>query len=109
MSTFNKAQKKVASHLKDQTSEEFYGLISRALKGYLGDKINVVGSALTPQEVEEKLCERNLNQQLSQEVRMLLEDLERAQFSSASHAVQEREELWKKAKEYAKTIERQLR
>jgi hypothetical protein len=109
MSTFNRAQKKVASHLKDQTSEEFYGLISRALKGYLGDKINVVGSALTPQEVEEKLCERNLNQQLSQAVRMLLEDLERAQFSSASHAVQEREELWEKAKEYAKTIERQLR
>jgi len=109
MSKFGKAQKNVESHLKDAASEEFYRVISRAFKEYLGDKINVVGSALTPQEAEEKLRERKIDQQLFQEVRMLLEDLEKAQFSTASHLLQEREELLKRAKKFVKTLERQLR
>jgi len=109
MSKFGKAQKKVEPHLKDAASEEFYRLISRAFKEYLGDKISVVGSALTPQEAEEKLRERKIDQQLSQEVRMLLEDLEKAQFSTASHLLHEREELLKRTRKLVKILERQLR
>jgi hypothetical protein len=108
MNTFNKAQKKGSSHLQDQTSEEFYRLISRAFKEYMGDKINVVGSALTPQEAEERLRERGIDQQLSREARVLLEDLEKAQFSAVSHPLQKREELLDKARLCAKTLERQL-
>ena len=109
MGRFDKAQKEVASHLKDATSEECYRLISRAFKEYLGDKIDVVGSALTPQEAEGKLRERKIDQHLAQEVRMLLEDLEEAQFSTAAQVVQEREELLKRARKFVKALERRLR
>jgi len=108
MSTFGSAHKKIASHLNDATPDEFCRLICRAFKEYLGDKLNVVGSALTPQEAEAKLRERPIEQQLLQEARALLEDLEKAQFSAASQMVQERAELLKRAKKCVKTLERQL-
>jgi hypothetical protein len=109
MGKFDKAQKEVASHLEDGASEECCRLISRAFKEYLGDKIDVVGSALTPQEAEGKLRERKIDQHLAQEVRMFLEVLEKAQFSTAAQVVQEREELLKRARKFVKALERRLR
>ena len=109
MSNFGKSLKKVEPHLKDEPSEAFYRLTSRAIKEYLGDKINLIGNTLTPQEAEKKLSERGVNPELLQKIRTLLENLEKGQYASAFHSPQEREEILKSAKKIVKTLEKRLR
>ncbi len=108
MNKFKKSLKNIRHYLKDEPSEKFYHLTSRAFKEYLGDKINVVGTALTPLEAEKKLSQKGIEPELIQKIRTLLEDLEKGEFASVSHSVQEREEMLKEAKQLVKTLEKRL-
>ena len=58
-------------------------LASRCLREFIGDKLNLEGSALTPGEAGEKLRSRGVPEELSAEVRRRLERLEAAQFGAA--------------------------
>lgn len=58
-------------------------LASRCLREFIGDKLNLEGSALTPGEAGEELRSRGVPEELSAEVRRRLERLEAAQFGAA--------------------------
>jgi hypothetical protein len=59
-------------------------LASRCLRQYIGDKLGLEGSALTPAEVDEQLRDHGVEQALVDETHGLLERLEASQYGAAS-------------------------
>ncbi len=57
---------------------------SRILREYVGDKLGVEGSALTPIEVEGMLEERGVEEGLARRIREVLDRLEAAQYASGT-------------------------
>lgn len=55
-------------------------LASRCLRQYIGDKLGLEGSALTPAEVDRELRRRGVSEELVTTTHRLLEELEAAQF-----------------------------
>ncbi len=68
-----------ASNTKN--SREFAGELSRILREYIGDKINLNGTAFTPREMETILKERNYREDLIQTASGLLEKCESLQYA----------------------------
>ncbi len=72
---------------------------SRCLRGYVGDKLGLEGSALTPTEVEQQLRGRGVAEEWVGKARNLLEQLEAAQYGGepvvAEDAIAQIEDLVK--------------
>ncbi|MEJ2084856.1 MAG: BatD family protein [Acidobacteriota bacterium] len=62
-------------------------LASKILRGYVGDKVGVEGTALTAAEVDQQLRDRGVDSDLVVETHALLERLEAAQYGSSGLAV----------------------
>jgi tetratricopeptide (TPR) repeat protein len=80
---------------------------SRALRGYIGDKLGVEGTALTPEETAQILASHGLEEADIQPVRHLLEAFEAAQYS-ATGAVPQPEELPTRLEAQIRALEQQL-
>ena len=109
LKAFNKNLKEGRALLGAGSSTEFYRLAARFFKNYLGDKLNLTGNALTAQEAVEKLSTRGINSELTRQVQSLLDNLEKAQFASATQTVRSREELLEQLSALAKQLEKKLR
>lgn len=57
---------------------------SLLLRTYIGDKLNIEGSALTPQEAQDHLIAKAVNEELATETRLLLERLEASQYGAGA-------------------------
>ncbi len=95
--------------LKKGDQPEFYAEVSRTLKEYLGDKLNLSGAALTPQEVEAKLDAAGLKGELIEQLKKLLEQCESCQFGSVSTKQTECHAVYKDTKHILKKLEKLLR
>jgi hypothetical protein len=73
--------------------KEFYRLTSRALKEFLGDKLNRTGSALTPQDIEQRLSTLAIPQEKIGELLEVLHALEAGQFALRQLGAVEKEKL----------------
>lgn len=67
--------------MKRHESEQFYEEVSRALKGYLGDKLGIAPSALISDTISEKLSTRGVAQDVIDRVLEVLNDCEMARFT----------------------------
>ncbi|MBI5426702.1 MAG: protein BatD [Nitrospinae bacterium] len=63
--------------------KEFAREISKTLREYVGDKLDLQGTACTPREVEAKLKERNFREEQALSACRLLEKCEALQYASA--------------------------
>ncbi len=90
-------------------STEFYGMLLNSLKNYIGDKLNSVGSAMTPKEVAAALAKNNIPQDVIRKVADAMERLERAQFASVKLLAADKKQLVKVLSFAAKTIERRVK
>jgi hypothetical protein len=73
--------------------DEFYRATSRALKEFLGDKLNITGSALTPREIEQQLSALAMPPQKIGELLEVLNTLESGQFARRQLETAERVKL----------------
>ncbi|MFH0926166.1 MAG: BatD family protein, partial [bacterium] len=62
MFNLEKGLRKLKSLIADKDYRKFFAQASSLFKEYLGDKLDAVGKALTPQEIEEKLKINNLEE-----------------------------------------------
>ncbi len=97
----------VAKIAKDGQSREAAVLASRRLREYVGDKVALEGSALTPAEVGEQLNSCGVEDSVVGETRERLERLEAAQYAGDQTA--ENEDLAGELRSLLKTLERQIR
>jgi hypothetical protein len=101
--------KRSSSALKNGQQAKFYAEISRTLKEYLGDKLNLPGAALTPQEAGIKLEAAAPDGKLIEQFKQLMEQCESCQFGSVSTDHTECQAVYKNAKQLLKQLERILR
>jgi hypothetical protein len=80
---------------------------SRAFKEYLGDKFNTTGSALTAHEVFDRLSAGKVDQDLARQIYEILEQMERAHYTS-SGPVLRHPELCTAIMSLAKKLEKEL-
>lgn len=73
--------KSAEQHLKNNASRAFYDEISRALLGYVCDKLQIPGSALTKENVREKLHSLNVEAPLIEDFMQIIQTCEIALYS----------------------------
>ena len=96
----------VAKAMRDGDRRKAVELASRALRGYVGDKVALEGSALTPAEAAEQLARCGVEAPDVLETRTLLESFEAAQYAGVQASG---EELAGELKSLLKRLERQIR
>jgi len=77
-----KCLKRIESQSEGEDAAAASRLASRCLREYVGDKLDVEGSALTPTETEELLRSHGVEEGVVEETCRLLDRLEAAQYSS---------------------------
>lgn len=97
-----------SSILKKGQETEFYAEISRIIKEYLGDKFNLPGAALTPQEAEAKLRAASQNGDIIERLKCLMHHLESCQFGSMTTEQAQCHTVLKDTKHILKQLEKTL-
>ena len=109
MKRFNKNIIAAKKQIKNEDSAEFYRLASKALKDFLGDKLNLTGSALTPAEIENKLYTFNIKKERIECLKKVLGILESGQFAFQRHSKDEKEKLLQQVKDLTKGFEKSIK
>ncbi len=99
----------ISTVLKKGDHAEFYAEVSRTLKEYLGDKLNLPGAALTPQEAAAGLKAAGLDGDLIEQFKKLLEQCESCQFGSKSTEQTACQTIYKNTQQTLKQLEKLLR
>ncbi len=105
---FSKALPLIKSALT-QDDPLFYQRASKALKDFIGDKLNIAGSALTPKELERRLPEYNVPAETVKAVTDILEFFDSGQFGFTKHSVEEREAVFKSMKKMINSLNRKIK
>ena len=100
---------KEAKKEHDMGKDDFCADFSRAIREYLGDKLNITGSALTPNEVFEQLEAAGIDKNSVEEVKKFLEKLEYEKFVSKTISGKEIKELLNSGEELLKKLESDFR
>ncbi len=106
---FNRNVAAVKKEIKNQDSAEFYRLASRTFKDFLGDKLNMTGSALTPIEIENQLHRFKVKKERSEHLKKVLSVLESAQFAFQRHSRSEKEDLLNQVKDLARWFDKNIK
>jgi hypothetical protein len=109
MSNFNKKIALIKKQIKHEDSSEFYRLTSKALKDFLGDKLTMTGSALTPIEIENQLQTFKIQKERIEDVKRILNTLESGQFAFQRHSLSEKEELLHQVRKLAKWFDKRIK
>lgn len=88
--------------------KEYFGELSRALKGLVGDKLNLNTLACTPVEIERCLLNKGMGEEKAKGAREFLEELEYDQYVSTRLEAGEREARHKKAQKLLAQLDKRL-
>ncbi len=94
--------------IRQPEDKEYFGQLSRSLKGLVGDKLNINTLACTPVEVQRCLLEGGIVEEEARAVRVFLEDLEYEQYVSTHTEPVERENRYKKAQKLLTRLDKRL-
>ena len=106
---FNKKIALIRKQIGSEDSSEFYRLTSKALRDFLGDKLNMTGSALTPMEMENQLNTFKIKKERIEDVKKVLNTLESGQFAFQRHSMSEKEDLLNQVKSLAKWFNKRIK
>ena len=85
-----KRLKKAKEYLAQQNRKAFFDEISKAIWGYLGDKLNIEQSALSREHAQKILAEKNISTETVQQLFKTLDDAEMALFAPTSDGEMDR-------------------
>lgn len=95
--------------LKKNDSNLFYEEITKALWGYISDKLNIPVSELNKDEVRTKLTQLNIDEDQISEFLKTLEESEFARYSNGANSSDRMNEIYNKSGEVITKIERGVR
>ncbi|OGL53197.1 MAG: hypothetical protein A3C43_05285 [Candidatus Schekmanbacteria bacterium RIFCSPHIGHO2_02_FULL_38_11] len=104
-----KKRLKEARKCRENYKDAFFTILSKTVREYLGDKLNVAGSALTPAEIGERLGTAGINEKTVEKVKSFLENLEYKKFVSGGLSPEEKKELLISGEELLNVLERDFR
>ncbi|OGL47817.1 MAG: hypothetical protein A2W05_09335, partial [Candidatus Schekmanbacteria bacterium RBG_16_38_10] len=100
---------KEARRFDEYDKDIFCSVLSKAVREYLGDKMNITGAALTPAEICERLEAAGVPSKSVEDVKNFLENLEYRKYVSGNLAQEERKEVLKKGEELVDRLEKDFR
>lgn len=92
-----------------QDDLSFYRDAGKAIRDFIGDILNVSGSALTCAEIEQKLMDSRVELDTIDKFKNTFEKIETAQFASERYSRHEREEILSSLQRAAKEIDKKMR
>jgi len=92
----------------DPGDRSYFGLLSRSIKGLIGDKRNLSARAFTPAEVRRCLEEAGLPPDTVNQLHAFLEEMEYSQFVSGPGEAGQREAQYRRAKKFVSLLDRKL-
>ena len=105
----NKKISAVTSQVGRKDSPEFYRLTSKAFKDFLGDKLNITGSALTSLEIENCLHACSIQKEHIDRAKTILNTLESGQFAFQQLNTKEKEDLLQQVKDLAAFFDKRIK
>jgi hypothetical protein len=87
----------------------FYRDAGKAVKDFIGDKLNLSGGALTPAEIKQKLTDARVARGTIEKFKNIIEMLEAAQFAFKNYSREERESMFISLQKVAKEIDKKIR
>lgn len=106
-SKFQEAVKKIP--IEGTENEKFAQSLMLALKGYIGDKANKYAEALTAQEINQWLQEKQVEETLVAQMNTLLQQCEMAQYAAGSLALESTEPIHQTAQTIVQALEEHLK
>lgn len=103
-----KRLRQAALYLKNNEKENFYNEVSKALWGYLSDKLSIPLSELSKENIEEALSKHQVPEELSAQFSEVLDTCEFARYAPVSEA-SEMSLMYDKASELISKLEQKLR
>jgi len=104
-----KRLKKARTLLKDDTKSEFYSEISRAVQGYIADKLNKAEAGLLSDEIKELLPERQIDEKTVDEVLRFLQHCDFSRFAPSGIQTGDMENAYNTAKELIGTMDKKMK
>jgi hypothetical protein len=104
----NRLLQEARKRIRQPEDKEFFGQLSRGLKGLIGDKLDLTTLAYTPVEIQLCLLEKGLSEEESRGVREFLEEIEYDQYVSKRLEAGEREARYRKARGLLVQLDRRL-
>jgi len=107
---YTKAMKawKLVDKTKQQSSEIFYGNLTKAFAGYLADVLNLPEAQGGSLETMEALAETGISEEVVSEIRAILDSSDFARFASGSDSAQDREQLLQRTKAMIQRLEKDI-
>jgi len=106
---FAKKRLKVASkHLADGNKDQFYEETLRALWGYLSDKLGISVAELSRDKAQERLADKNIEEDLIEHFLRLIDDCEFARYAPSS-GEEKMDELYKEAIDVISKLQQKLK
>ncbi len=99
---------KVAGKLIAEQGDAFYLELSGALRGYIGDKLNLGAGQLTPVDINNLIAEKKLSEESASALNSLLEKIDRCRFMQQQQAETDRKELFNGVADLMKRLGREL-
>lgn len=109
MKQFNRNISAAKKEINNEDSAEFYRMSAKAIKDFLGDKLNLTGSALTPVEIEKQLSMFKVKKEQIEQLKRVLGILESGQFALQRHRQEEREDLLNQIKHLIRGFESRIK
>ena len=105
----NKKISAVTRQVEREDSSEFYRLTSKAFKDFLGDKLNITGSAFTSLEIENRLHACTIQKEHIERTKTILSTLESGQFAFHQLSTREKEDLLQQVKDLAAFFDKRIK
>jgi len=96
------------SNMKAGDSKAFHSAASRAIRNFIGDKFNLPSPTLTATKIEELLLSRNIDGDLSGELKGLLDELDLAQYAPVAVSPGEMDSRLKRTERLLNALARKL-
>ena len=108
---YGKAMKawKLAAKTKEQSSEVFYGNLTKALAGYLADVLNLPEAQGGSQEMMEMLKEKQIAEETASEIHGIFDSSDFARFASGLDSAQDREQLLERTRTIIQRLEKDIK
>jgi hypothetical protein len=106
---FNKKISALTRQVGTEDSSEFYRLTSKAFKDFLGDKLNITGSAFTSMEIENRLHACTIQKEHIDRTKTILNTLESGQFAFHQLNTREKEDLLQQVKDLAAFFDKRIK
>lgn len=87
----------------------FYQTAPKLLKDFIGDKLNIAGSAMTAKELENRLSEALIPLEVIRDLTRVLDFFDCGQFGFKKYSVQEKEEVFSTMKKIVEILNKKLK